>query len=276
MARSPTIVPVSSTCYPKPTATQGFLTCKSPRGLTSGGPHRAAVSTKEVCPMKVMWLLLVGISILALASSTGVIYADGDIDTRVHACLNKPGNTRIVGANDLCKANETSKHWAITGPQGPQGDTGEQGPQGIQGPEGPEGSPGGLIVVDQEGIFMGRLNAERVVMDVGGQIGSLNVRRNSIRSNIKLRYETEDCSSQAYVNPGSVGVSIIPSAGFDLTDNNAVYFPRPGAVPVDVFLRDARDLNTSVCIVDSPFPVPVSFFPFDKVLELPDPPYFAR
>ena len=185
--------------------------------------------------------------LVILAITLPFVYADGGDGALVHACLTKSGNTRIVGANDLCKANKTSKHWSS-----------------------------GLIVVDQEGIFMGRLNAERVVMDVGDQIGSLNVQRNSIRSSIKLRYETEDCLSQAYVNPSSVGVSIIPSAGFDLTDNNAVYFPRPGAVPVDVFLRGARDLNTSVCIVDSPFPVPVSFFPFDKVLELPDPPYFAR
>ena len=197
--------------------------------------------------------------LVILAITLPFVYADGGDGALVHACLTKSGNTRIVGANDLCKANETSKHWAITGPQGqqgsqgpkgdqgdqgPQGDTGSQGPQGIQGPEGPEGSPGGLIVVDQEGIFMGRLNAERVVMDVGDQIGSLNVQRNQIRSNINLVYETEDCMSQAYSRDGLEDV--INKAGFDLSDNNAVYFFRPGAVPVALIMRSQRDGRTAL------------------------------
>jgi len=69
--------------------------------------------------MKLIWLFIVGVSILALASTTGVIYADSGDASLVHACLKQNGAASIVEPTSLCKSNETSLHWGITGPQGP-------------------------------------------------------------------------------------------------------------------------------------------------------------
>jgi len=132
--------------------------------------------------MKLIWI---GISILALASTTGFIYADDGGESLIHACLQPNGAPRIVRPDDSCKPNETSTHWSITGPQGLKGDTGSQGPkgdtggqgiqgiqgvkgddgdkgdQGNQGPkgdQGPEGLQGpGVVVRDVEGRFVGVL-----------------------------------------------------------------------------------------------------------------------
>ena len=95
--------------------------------------------------MKAIWLFLVGISILALGSTTGVIYADGGDESLIHACVKKKGKVRIVGPNDLCKKKEAPKHWTIAGLLGPQGPKGDDGPEGPEGPQGPPASGGGVF-----------------------------------------------------------------------------------------------------------------------------------
>jgi len=92
--------------------------------------------------MKLTWLFIVGVSILALVSTTELIYADfGDVSL-IHACLDKKSKPRIVGPDDSCKASETPVHWTIAGLLGPQGDQGPQGDTGLQGPQGPKGDKG--------------------------------------------------------------------------------------------------------------------------------------
>ncbi|MEA2626066.1 MAG: hypothetical protein QOD06_2111, partial [Candidatus Binatota bacterium] len=74
------------------------------------------------------------------------VSAHGGDMSRIHACIGKnPKDVRIVGADDICKANETPLDWNIQGPpgpqgpQGPQGAVGAQGPRGLPGPQGPQG-----------------------------------------------------------------------------------------------------------------------------------------
>jgi hypothetical protein len=99
-------------------------------------------------------LLVTNVATLALAKS-------GDDGQVIHACYKSdtPGNgqVRIVGSADVCKSNETSIEWNMTGPTGPAGPPGPSGPvgpkgdagpagpagpQGLQGPEGPQGPQG--------------------------------------------------------------------------------------------------------------------------------------
>ena len=68
--------------------------------------------------MKVSWPIIIGISILALVSTTSVVYADFGDESLIHACLDKKSKPRIVGPIDLCKGNETPIHWAIAGTAG--------------------------------------------------------------------------------------------------------------------------------------------------------------
>jgi len=156
--------------------------------------------------MKLTPLFIVGVSILALGSTTRAVYADGGGESLIHACLNKKGKVRIVGPDDLCKVKETPRHWTIEGllgPQGPKGDkgdtggtgsqglkgnTGDQGIQGIQGvkgddgdkgdqgiqgpkgddgPEGPAGpGPGAVVLDDNDNVVGALVDFGRIVNDV--------------------------------------------------------------------------------------------------------------
>jgi len=186
--------------------------------------------------MKVIWLLLVGVSILALASTAGVIYADGGNENLVHSCLKESGNVRIVGANGLCRDNETSKHWAITGPQGPQGETGEQGPQGIQGPEGPEGPAGpSIVVLDALGAEVGRVmdvsgnEFARVPLRVSGHTFTLIVTKEGFfRDNGVPVFESSDCSGTPLMPVGTPSVFPTVIVG---SPGHTAYLPDPIAIP---------------------------------------------
>jgi hypothetical protein len=93
-------------------------------------------------------LLVSNVATLALAKSAG----DSQV---IHACYKSDtpsnGQVRIIGAADVCKSNETSIDWNVTGPAGPAGPPGpsglagpkgDAGPAGPAGPQGPEGSQG--------------------------------------------------------------------------------------------------------------------------------------
>jgi len=127
--------------------------------------------------LTITWLFIFAASVLALAGVPRSARADGGGNASlIHACVKGTG-VRIVGPIDVCKPNETSLHWNITGPQGPQGEQGPKGDQGDQGPqgdtgsmgsqgsqgskgdEGPEGPQGpGVVVKDSEGAFVGVLS----------------------------------------------------------------------------------------------------------------------
>ena len=96
-------------------------------------------------------LLVTNVATLALAKSGG----DSQV---IHACYKSDtpsnGQVRIVGSADVCKSNETSIDWNVTGPAGPagpagpsgppgpKGDVGPAGPAGPEGPQGPQGPTG--------------------------------------------------------------------------------------------------------------------------------------
>ncbi len=85
--------------------------------------------------LSITWLFIFGVAILAFAGVPRSARADGGGNANlIHACV-KGAGVRIVGPTDLCKPNETSLHWNITGPQGSQG---EQGSKGDDGPEPPD------------------------------------------------------------------------------------------------------------------------------------------
>lgn len=71
--------------------------------------------------LSITWLFILGVSVLTLTKTTWIVYADGDDESLIHACVKSGGGVRIVGPDDLCKSSETSTHWGITGPQGEPG-----------------------------------------------------------------------------------------------------------------------------------------------------------
>ena len=74
--------------------------------------------------LSITWLFIAGVAVLALAGVPRSARADGGGNANlIHACV-KQQHVRIVGPNDVCRRNETSTHWSITGPQGPQGEPG--------------------------------------------------------------------------------------------------------------------------------------------------------
>lgn len=109
-------------------------------------------------------LYAAGFSVLFATTSTAQIpSADGVI----HACIRDVGqgaaNTRLVGANEPCRANEIRVRWSVvgsgpTGPQGPTGLTGAQGPSGPQGPAGVPGPQGGAGQSAPQGAIAGQLS----------------------------------------------------------------------------------------------------------------------
>ncbi len=151
--------------------------------------------------MKAIWLLLVGVSILALASTTGVIYADGGDESLIHACLDNKGNPRIVGPNDLCKGKETPRHW----------------------PEGPAAPS--LVVLDANDNVVGNFisidsltGPAFIALEVGGNLVTLSVEKNSIFGR-QLLYEDTNCQTTPFFSVG--GSDLLPPAGVGPPNNTA-------------------------------------------------------
>jgi hypothetical protein len=80
----------------------------------------------------------------AIAVGLGLMAGKAEAQAGViYACVNaNNGNTRIVGATEVCRNPEIRMQWNATGSQGPQGPAGPQGPQGETGPQGPQGETG--------------------------------------------------------------------------------------------------------------------------------------
>jgi hypothetical protein len=83
---------------------------------------------------------------LLVGLSTGTVASHGGDTTRIHACVNTNGSdagiVRIVGADVVCRTNETAVEWNIEGRVGAAGPQGEQGPIGPVGPQGEQGAIG--------------------------------------------------------------------------------------------------------------------------------------
>jgi hypothetical protein len=70
---------------------------------------------------------------------TGLVSV-GDV---IHACVRTDtGALRIVNAETVCTAEESTLEWGSLGQQGEPGPTGPAGPQGVAGPPGLAGAPG--------------------------------------------------------------------------------------------------------------------------------------
>ena len=98
------------------------------------------------------------IPLLAMALVLGVVLstlvvdrlgAHGGDSSVVHACVrNEIGLVVVIGENESCPADWTSRDWEIQGPAGLAGPTGPAGPEGLDGDtgptglQGPEGGPG--------------------------------------------------------------------------------------------------------------------------------------
>src|SRR5436853_5670777 len=89
---------------------------------------------------RILAILAIGLLVGGIAT---LVSAHGGDTTLIHSCVQKSnGGVRIVGANDICKVNETSLDWNIVGPAGSPGPTGPEGPMGPAGPQGPMGPAG--------------------------------------------------------------------------------------------------------------------------------------
>ena len=81
---------------------------------------------------RILAILAIGLLVGGIAT---LVSAHGGDTTLIHSCVQKSnGGVRIVGANDICKVNETSLDWNIVGPAGSPGPTGPEGPMGPAGP----------------------------------------------------------------------------------------------------------------------------------------------
>jgi hypothetical protein len=188
----------------------------------------------------------------------------------IHACAHKQtGVLRLVADAAACGQNESAVAWNQEGPKGDTGEPGEPGPPGAEGPAG----PGGLTVVDGEGIFVGRFDSGNLIVGSGERVGRLRVTPTAISGSTSLRYETDDCSSQAF-RKFSVP-ELIPHAEFDPSDNNGVYLPRPYAALMTIMQRASRDPD-GMCRIGCCGPEPVDrVVPYDRVFELDVSPPFS-
>ena len=81
----------------------------------------------------------------------GLAYAS-DPNT-VYSCLNdQSGTLRVVGADETCRAGETSLSWNQQGIQGEQGPKGDKGETGAQGPKGDKGDTGAQGLQGLQGL----------------------------------------------------------------------------------------------------------------------------
>jgi len=114
--------------------------------------------------LSMTWLIIAGVAVLVLAGFPRSARAHEGNASLIHACVN-PGKVRIVGPNDACRANETSTHWSITGPQGIQGPKGDQGDQG---PQGEPGTPADTTITDSLQTQIDDLQAQVDALGGGG------------------------------------------------------------------------------------------------------------
>jgi hypothetical protein len=106
---------------------------------------------------------IAALTVLGVLAATGAGWAaipgsDGTIKgcyaTTTGILLGVPhskGDTRIVDANDDCRAYERAVAWSQRGPAGPQGIEGKPGVPGDTGPQGPQGLPGDAGPAGQAG-----------------------------------------------------------------------------------------------------------------------------
>lgn len=103
------------------------------------------------------WRILVAVStfMFVLLAGATMVSAHGGDSSIIHACVQQSSElVRIVGANDVCRIDETAVDWTIVGPQGAQGPQGGTGPQGPQGPSGPPG-PAFPIMCPPDSVLVG-------------------------------------------------------------------------------------------------------------------------
>lgn len=94
--------------------------------------------------MKRRIAIAVGLLTLVAGASAGTYAwgASADATQTINACVDHNGLVRIVGADGLCRHDETPISWNTVGPQGPAGQDGAAGAQGPAGPAGPAGPTG--------------------------------------------------------------------------------------------------------------------------------------
>lgn len=110
--------------------------------------------------------LIVGV--ILGGTSVGIAAIPDSGSGTISACMSRAGSLRVIDyqSGKRCRTNETLLTWNQQGPRGPAGTTGPQGPAGPKGDTGatgatgPEGSPGNApsaVLVDADGVVLGKI-----------------------------------------------------------------------------------------------------------------------
>ena len=112
-------------------------------------------------------MTLVGIYATSLAFAHG-----GDLE-KIHSCLDKKGNIRIIAAQAVCDKDETPLDWNIAGLAGAGGATGATGAAGEKGDKGDAGASAAASFPGEHAIGFARISGVQGDSQVAGHVNDV-------------------------------------------------------------------------------------------------------
>ena len=112
------------------------------------------------------------VTVLAVCATSFALAHGGDLE-KIHSCLDKKGNLRVIAAQAVCEKDETPLDWNIEGLAGTAGPTGATGTAGAKGDKGDTGASAAASFPGERAIGFARISGVLGDSQVAGHLNEV-------------------------------------------------------------------------------------------------------